>query len=63
VLRSGDVKLSEIVAQFAAAMTLIDSGKPVAVGRRSGRIYQPGIGAHPEGRAVDLVVAELASLR
>lgn len=33
------------------------------VSPRSGRIYQPGIGPHPEDRAVDLIVAELSVLR
>jgi hypothetical protein len=55
--------LAEIVTQFAAAMTLADGRKPIAVSPRSGRTYQPGIGPHPEDRAVDLVVAELAHLR
>jgi hypothetical protein len=63
VLVSAAVELSEIVAQFAAAMMLADSRRPVAVSPRSGRTYQPGIGPHPEDRAVDLVVAELAQLR
>jgi hypothetical protein len=53
VVRSLGVELSEIVAQFAAAMTAADSRKPVAVSPRSGRTYQPGIGPHPEDRGVD----------
>jgi len=53
------MELQEIVDQFAAAMTLADNRAPVAISPRSGRIYRPGIGRHPEDRAVDLVVDEL----
>jgi hypothetical protein len=35
----------------------------VAVSPRSGRTYRPGIGPHPEDRAVDLVMSELAKDR
>src|SRR5262245_42726551 len=31
--------------------------------RRSGRVYQPGIGPHPEDRAVDLTVGEISAMR
>ena len=55
--------LSEFVAQFAAALNAADGRRPIAVSPRSGRIYQPGIGPHPEDRAVDLIVAELAVLQ
>src|SRR5262245_36338989 len=51
--------LSEFVTQFAAALNAADGRRPIAVSPRSGRIYQPGIGPHPEDRAVDLIVAEL----
>jgi hypothetical protein len=54
-------ELREIVEQFAKAMTAADARRPVAVSPRTGRVYQPGIGPHPEDRAVDLVMAELAS--
>ena len=55
--------LSHFVAQFAAALTTADGRRPTAVSPRSGRVYQPGIGPHPEDRAVDLIVAEMASTR
>ena len=55
--------LSEFVAQFAEALNAADSQRPMAVSPRSGRVYQPGIGPHPEDRAVDLIVAELKVLR
>src|SRR6267142_1629561 len=54
-------ELQEIVERFATAMAAADACRPAAVSPRSGRIYQPGIGPHPEDRAVDLVMAELAS--
>ena len=55
--------LSEFVALFAAALNAADSRRPTAVSPRSGRIYQPGISPHPEDRAVDLAVGELAEMR
>ena len=55
--------LSEFVAQFAEALNAADSRRPMAVSPRSGRVYQPGIGPHPEDRAVDLIVAELNILQ
>jgi hypothetical protein len=53
--------LKEIVDAFATALATADARRPVAVSPRSGRMYQPGIGPHPEDRAVDLVMQELAS--
>jgi len=44
-------------------MESADSRRPVAVSPRSGRTYQPGIGPHPEDRAVDLVMRELTAER
>ena len=58
-----DDPLAEFVATFAEAFNAADARRPTAVSPRSGRIYQPGIGPHPEDRAVDLVVAELAAIR
>jgi hypothetical protein len=49
--------LSEFVGVFAEALTAADRRRP-----RSGR-YQPGIGPHPEDRAVDLTVQEIRALR
>jgi hypothetical protein len=53
------MELQEIVERFAAALVAADHRRPVAVSPRSGRTYQPGIGPHPEDRAVDLVMQEL----
>ena len=55
--------LSEFVVQSAEALNAADSQRPTAVNHRSRRVYQPGIGPHPEDRAVDLIVAELKFLR
>jgi hypothetical protein len=55
--------LENFVTEFAAALNSADSRRPSAVSPRSGRIYQPGIGPHPEDRAVDLIVADLAVVR
>ena len=60
--RARMTELQNIIDQFAEAMTAADARKPSAVSPRSGRTYQPGIGSHPEDRAVDLMMAELASL-
>ena len=56
---SGHMQLLSLVVDFAAAMTRVDQRGPQASSPRSGRIYQPGIGPHPEDQAVDLVLAEL----
>jgi hypothetical protein len=55
--------LKEFVEQLASALTAADARRPTAVSPRSGRVYQPGIGPHPEDRAVDLAVRELATAR
>lgn len=57
------IELQDIVEQFAKAMTAADARRPTAVSPRSGRVYQAGIGPHPEDRAVDLVMTELATMR
>src|SRR5205809_7013117 len=55
--------LSELATAFAATLNAADARRPSAVSPRSGRVYQPGIGPHPEDRAVDLIVAELRTER
>src|SRR5262245_5721422 len=57
------IELQDIVDAFAKALAAADARRPVAVSPRSGHMYQPGIGPHPEERAVDLVMRELASDR
>jgi len=55
--------LCDFVEQFASSLIAADARQPTAVSPRSGRVYQPGIGPHPEDRAVDLIIAELATMR
>jgi hypothetical protein len=55
------IELQDIVESFAKALAAADARRPVAISPRSGRMYQPGIGPHPEDRAVDLVMQELAN--
>jgi hypothetical protein len=57
------VPLEEIIEQFAVGMKAADQRGPRALNPQTGRIYQPGIGPHPEDRAVDLVMRELAVQR
>jgi hypothetical protein len=56
---SSVMQLPSFIADFAAAMTRVDQRRPQARSPCSGRIYQPGIGPHPEDHAVDLVLAQL----
>jgi hypothetical protein len=51
--------LNTIVADVATAIKQIDTRKPQAANARSGALYQPGIGPHPETLAVALIAAEL----
>jgi hypothetical protein len=56
------IGLRRLVEDFAAAIHRADGRGPQAVGSRTGRAYQPGIGPHTEGQAIRLVAAELAML-
>jgi hypothetical protein len=51
-----------LVKDFAVAIQLADSRGPQAVGARTGRAYQPGIGPHTESQTITLVAGELAVL-
>src|SRR6267142_6737773 len=53
------LELEDIVADVATVIKRIDARRPQAANARTGAVYQPGIGPHPETQAVDLVVAEL----
>jgi len=59
----GIITLEEIIEQFATAMRNVDRRAPRAVNPLTGHVYQPGIGPHPEDRAVDLILLELAVQR
>jgi len=53
------VELVEFVADFAWGFHEADRQRPQAVGSRSGRIYQAGLGPHAENAAVALVLSAL----
>ena len=57
------ITLDDVVEQFATAMKAADRRGPQAVNPASRHAYHPGIGPHPEHRAVDLVMKELALQR
>jgi hypothetical protein len=54
--------LSDLVTDVAAAIKRIDERRPQAANARTGALYKPGIGPHPETLAVSLVVTELPTL-
>jgi hypothetical protein len=56
------IELAQLVEDFAAAIRRADSRRPQAVGSRTGRAYQPGIGPHTENQTLRLVVEELVTL-
>jgi hypothetical protein len=51
--------LEDLVGAFAGAFARVDARAPVWT-TRTGTIYKPGLGPHPENAAVALVLAELA---
>jgi len=54
--------LHELLHDIAIAIKIIDDRRPQASNARSGALYLPGIGPHPETQAVALVAAELGTL-
>jgi hypothetical protein len=56
------VELARLVEDFAVAIRHVDARGLQAVGARTGRAYQPGIGPHSESEAIKLVADELAAL-
>ena len=56
------VTLSEIVHHFAEALIVVDQQRPSWVSQKERR-YLPGIGPHPEDRAVDLIIGALRGSR
>jgi hypothetical protein len=56
------IELARLVEDFAAAIQRADSRGPQAIGSRTGRAYQPGIGPHTESQTIRLVVEELIAL-
>lgn len=56
------MELAELIDDIGSAIKRIDERRPQAANARTGAPYQPGIGPHPETRAVDLIVAELSQV-
>lgn len=56
------VDLAKVIADLAVCIKRIDARRPQASNARTGALYQPGIGPHPETQAVDLIVNELRAL-
>lgn len=56
------LELRELVQDIASAIKRIDSRGLRAANARTGALYQPGIGPHPETQAVALIIDELAAL-
>jgi hypothetical protein len=59
-VRTQGLSLSELVADFAAAVQVVDSLAPVASNSRTGASYQPGIGPHTEAQTIKLTMAHMA---
>jgi hypothetical protein len=53
------ISLADLVTDFAAGLTAADALSPQAVGFRSGKLYQAGIGPHGENAAVMLIVQQM----
>jgi len=58
----GMIELVQLVEDFAVAIRRADGCGPQAVGSRTGRAYQVGIGPHTEGQTIRLVADELVTL-
>ena len=60
--KKGHVELAELIQDIGTAIKRIDGRRLQAANVRTGVLYQPGIGPHPETRAVNLIVSELLQL-
>jgi hypothetical protein len=56
------LELQQLIDDVAISIKSIDARRPQAANARTGAVYQPGIGPHPETKAVGLIVTELQSL-
>jgi hypothetical protein len=52
------MELQQLVEGLASGIVAADSRSPIAVGQRSGRVYQPGIGPHSESETITLALGE-----
>jgi hypothetical protein len=57
--KKGEVELAELIQDIGTAIKRIDGRRLQAANARSGVLYQPGIGPHPETQVVNLIVSEL----
>jgi hypothetical protein len=55
------IDLARLVSDFAQGVERADGRRPQAVGARTGRAYQPGIGPHTEAQTIGLVADELVA--
>ena len=55
------MELQQLVDGLASGIVAADARSPVAVGQRSGRVFQPGIGPHTESETITLALAELCA--
>jgi hypothetical protein len=53
------LELSQLIDDISVCIKRIDARRPQAANVRTGAVYQPGIGPHPETQAVALIVTEL----
>lgn len=56
------ISLAKLADDFSAAIQRADARRPQAVGSRTGRPYQAGIGPHTEGQTIRLAMNELVTL-
>lgn len=54
------LELADLVADVATAIKRIDSRQLQAANARTGDLYKPGIGPHPETKVVGLIACDLA---
>jgi hypothetical protein len=54
--------LPQLVRDFAIGPERADARQPQAIGSRTGRVYQPGVGPHTEAQTLALVADELIAL-
>jgi hypothetical protein len=52
------MELQWIVDGLARGIVAADSRSPIAVGQRSGRVFQPGIGPHSESETITIALQE-----
>lgn len=52
------MELQNLVDGLARGIQAADARSPIAVGQRSGRVFQPGIGPHSESDTITLALSE-----